>query len=96
MNETTTVIVAVHAMIAVIQFVAMKFTTISRTGGFGIYLILMPVGFLAFESTSDVASTVTVVLLGVGLVLFSLRRGSVRTVPLLDEARGAPKATGAD
>jgi len=70
------IILATHMAIGLVMGLAHRFTSISKTGNIGVYIILLPMGFLAFGADLEGWFASAFVLAGVLLILWSLRRTS--------------------
>jgi len=67
-------IVATHAVIIAEQFAASYFTNFPKSGNFGIYLLLLPVGFNGFGMELPALLVASFVMVGLAIILWSLRR----------------------
>ena len=63
-----------HAVIILVQYLAKRFTVLPRSGDFGIYILLLPMGFNLFGSDFPPWFIASSSLFGVSIILFSLRR----------------------
>ena len=64
-----------HAVILLVQFLARRFTSLpEKSGGFGIYILLLPIGFNMFGVGFSPWFIASGAMLGLGIILFSLRR----------------------
>ena len=66
-------ILAVHAVIAIIQWIIRRQIHLDRTGNFGIYLMLVVVGFNCFGFDFPPMLIAGMVLSGLGLLIRSVR-----------------------
>lgn len=66
-------IIVSHAVILVVQWAARKFTTLPKSGGFGIYLILLPIGFNCFGVDLGAWFVASFALAGLSVIFWSLR-----------------------
>jgi hypothetical protein len=73
-----------HLVILLVQFLARRFTTLpKKSGGIGIYILLLPIGFNAFGAGFSPWFIASGAMLGLGIILFSLRRvpGEIQEQP---------------
>ena len=64
-----------HAVILLVQFMARRFTSLPEySGGIGIYLLLLPIGFNMFGAGFPPWFIASGAMLGLAIILFSLRR----------------------
>lgn len=77
MQDRVVDILLVHVALLVIVGPAMRFTRLSAVGLFGVYLILMPLGFQVLDPEADRWIAPVFGLVGVLVVFWSLRKGSV-------------------
>jgi hypothetical protein len=67
-------VLATHAVIIVVQFAASYFTNFPKSGNFGIYVLLLPVGFNCFGIELPALPVAFFVMVGLAIILWSLRR----------------------
>jgi hypothetical protein len=63
-----------HAVLIPVQYLVKRFTTLPRLGDFGIYILLLPIGFNLFGSEFPPWFIASTSMFGLSIVLFSLRR----------------------
>ena len=63
-----------HAVILLVQYLARRFTSLpKKSGGIGIYILLLPIGFNLFGANFSPLFIASGAMLGLGVILLSLR-----------------------
>lgn len=74
-------IIVTHIFIYLVQMVARKYTGLSSLGGFGVYLVFLPFGFMLFGAEFPLWYVAAQVFVGIVILLFSMRNQPESHVP---------------
>ncbi len=74
-------IIVTHVFIYLVQMMVRKYTDLSSLGGFGVYLIILPIGFILFGAKLSLWYVAAQIIVGIIILLFSKRNRPESQVP---------------
>ena len=83
--NSTVAIIVIHVVIGLLQWVARRLSGLNNTGTYGMYITLLPIGFICFGFDIPVLMVGGMALLGQSLVIWGFRKTAMDSTPQSNE-----------